>query len=310
MCVKNILFIGGGGFIGSNVIRVFFDSPLFRVFLIEPSACSRYSDLLGARFYIGRLRDFELVRDVLVKNNIDIVVHLASTLVPSSNNIDYEFELDEIVLPSSRIINFCAKSKIKFVYFSSGGAIYGNTSSGCMAECDNLEPISYYGLSKKIVEDIVSFESRVNGLNYLILRPSNPYGPGQNLNSRQGFIGVSISKVLNDEPVVIWGDGECVRDYIYICDLAWLVFQLVSSGVDNEIINLGSGVGYSLNDVVSVIKSVSGKKVVVVYEDGRSSDVNKVILDISKLRSYCSIDFTPLVVGVKKYLNYFNGGVM
>lgn len=101
-----------------------------------------------------------------------------------------------------------------------GSTIYGVNKKEGFSESDNTEPISYYGQSKLILEESIMLEGRRQGLNYLILRPSNPYGMGQNTYGKQGLIAACIGHILNGEKITIWGDGSVIRDYIHINDLS------------------------------------------------------------------------------------------
>ena len=102
-----------------------------------------------------------------------------------------------------------------------GGTINGNHKiNGVYIETDKLKPINYYGLSKLQLEELIKFECANKSLNYLILRPSNPFGRFQNIFGKQGLIPVVIGKVLNNEVIDIWGDGSIIRDYIPIEFLA------------------------------------------------------------------------------------------
>lgn len=232
----------------------------------------------------GVLADYDLLHSILLDHNIDIVFHLVSTLVPGSSYEDYKREFENIIFPTVRLMGLCAEKNIKFIYFSSGGTIYGNNSQEKFLETDLREPISYYGLSKQIIEDSILFEHRRANLRYLIIRPSNPFGAGQSLNGVQGLIAVAIGKIMANEPLTIWGDGSSVRDYIYIDDLVKIMHELVHKDIENEVINLWSGIGYSINDVLLYLKNIACEKLVVKYETSRSVDVNNVVLDISKLQ--------------------------
>ena len=252
----------------------------------------------------GVLADFDLLQSILSDHNIDMVIHLVSTLVPGSSYDDYKREFENIIFPTVRLMGLCAEKNIKFIYFSSGGTIYGNNSHEKFLETDLREPISYYGLSKQIIEDSILFENRRANLRYLIIRPSNPFGPGQSLNGIQGLIAVAIGKIMANEPLVIWGDGSSVRDYIYIDDLVKMISEIIDKDIENEIINIGSGIGYSINDIISHLKNIVGEKLIVKYETSRSVDVTSVILDISKLQSLVKITNTPLEEGIKMF--YYN----
>lgn len=307
--MKNILFIGGAGFIGSNIVRRFVENEKYNVIVFEPvfANLSRLKEKIESITVVrGTLSDLELIKCVLDNHHIDIIVHLVSTLVPGSSYEDYKREFENVVFPTSRLMELCVSKKIKFVFFSSGGTVYGNSAKGGkFKESDTLSPISYYGLTKQILEANILFEYRRGKLDYLIIRPSNPFGRGQSLYGNQGFIAVAIGKILAREPLEIWGDGSNVRDYIYIDDLADTFYRLIEAEVKNEIVNVGSGFGYSVNDVISRIKSVINVPFEVEYKNCRSVDVNSMVLDVSKIRSLLgNIQHTHLEDGIKLFYDY------
>jgi len=304
--MKNILFIGGAGFIGAALVKRFCEDTDYHVYVMEPERANidRLKDYKNKIMLIqGDISDSATVLKVLLKEQIEIVVHLVSTLIPGSTLPHFQHEMDDILMPTIRVMELCSENNIKFVYFSSGGTVYGNSESVIHRESDSQEPISYYGLSKCIVEEMIKFESRKSNLNYLILRPSNPYGPGQNIYGRQGVIAVSIGKVLKDDPLTVWGDGNSIRDYIYIDDLADAVYKLIGADVAGETINVGSGIGYSVNDIISILDRYIQKKVKVEYVESRGVDVDAMILDCTKLKRL--IDFNPIGIeeGIKKFVS-------
>ena len=250
------------------------------------------------------LGNVNTISDIIKENKIDVVVHLVSTLIPGSSYDDYKQEYKSIIFPSIELMEICAERGVKFIYFSSGGTIYGNRNDALpFVEQDPMAPISYYGWSKQMMENSILFMHRTKGLKYLIIRPSNPYGHGQNLYGKQGLVAVAIGKILKDEPVEVWGDGSAVRDYIYIDDLANVFSQLIEKDVNNSTLNIGSGRGYSVNDVLAFLKIVSKKDFKIVYKNPRPVDVSNMVLDNSNLRQYIDIEFTPFMEGIKNFYN-------
>ena len=152
---------------------------------------------------------------------------------------------------------------------------------------------------RQTFENNILFEHRTQNLRYLIVRPSNPYGHGQALNGKQGIIAVAIGKLLNEDAIEIWGDGSSVRDYIYIDDLADAFCKLLEKDVENTIVNIGSGEGYSVNDIMDKLKEVSSKPIKIEYKPARNADVSTMILSVDKLRSLIDLKLTPLTEGMR-----------
>lgn len=264
--------------------------------------------------YMGRLHDCDVlihecslsdvdgISTIIKENEIEIVVHLVSTLIPGSSYEDYKNEYRNMIFPSIELMEICAERKIKFVYFSSGGTIYGNRNDVFpFVEQDPMAPISYYGWSKQMMENSIMFMHRTKGLKYLIVRPSNPYGHGQNLHGKQGLVAVAIGKILEGKTVEVWGDGSAVRDYIYVDDLAEIFRQLMMNDVHDTTLNIGSGRGYSVNDVLAFLKIASQKDFKIEYKNPRPVDVSNMVLDVSTLNRHVKVEFTPFMDGIRAF---------
>lgn len=300
--MKNILFIGGAGFIGSNIIREF-DLANYSIHVLEPENVNTFRlDGINVAVHRGSLADIDAIRLLIDKYKIQTIVHLVSTLIPGSTYEDYKREFKNVIFPSIELMEICANLNIKFVYFSSGGTVYGNRNDmKPFYEEDLMAPISYYGWSKQMMENSILFKHRTAGLTYLIVRPSNPYGHGQNIHAKQGLVAVAIGKILEGLPMEVWGDGSAIRDYIYIDDLAKIFKQLIERDVNNITLNIGSGRGYSVNDVLAFLKIVSGIDYKIEYKNPRPVDVSNMVLDVENLKKYVDIEFTPFMDGVKAF---------
>ena len=299
--MSNYLFLGGAGFIGSAIVRKLFQDGTASITVLEPD----YADIsrlrgCGVGLVRGTIDDTDIIERTIRERGITTVVHLVSAMTPGSSYHDYLDELRNVVRPTIRLIELCSRLGVRLVYFSSGGAIYGeNAGDRPFRETDRLQPISYYGLSKLLTETNIRFEHRVNGLQYLILRPSNPYGPGQRTDGRQGLIAVAVQKMLAGHPLTVWGDGTAVRDYIYIDDLAAAVVAALASDASNEAINIGSGEGLSVSDIIGHIADVSGHPVRIQYGNTRKRDPCRVVLDVNRLRQYYRQPLTPIRKGIR-----------
>ena len=301
--MTNILFLGGAGFIGSNLIRTLVGRDDLNVFVLEPSFAN-ISRLGGidVQIFRGTLQDIDFVQSIIEANHIDTIVHLVATIIPGSTFEDYKREYQQVIFPTIELMQYCAQKGVKFVYFSSGGTVYGNrTDMTPFRETDAMTPISYYGWSKQMMENSILYVHRTAGLKYLVVRPSNPYGHGQNIHAKQGLIAVALGKILAGDPISVWGDGSNVRDYIYIDDLCEAVAQLLEKDVCNTTLNIGSGVGASINDIIISLKDVVSEEVKVEYLPARSVDVAHMILDTTELKKYVSIAYTPLKDGIARF---------
>ena len=308
----NILLVGGAGFIGSNLIYSLVSRGNCQISVLEPEFASlQRLEGMPVNIYRGELSNLDKLETIIVKQKISVVVHLVSTIIPGSDFDDYQREFTNVIFPSIRLMELCSERGIKFVYFSSGGTIYGDRKGDAVPfkeECP-MAPISYYGWSKQMMENSILYMHRTQGLRYLILRPSNPFGIGQNLYGKQGLIAVAIGKILAGEKITIWGDGSAVRDYIYIDDLSQaLVDILENDNIINTTLNIGSGVGYSINQIIDIIRKVVDENVLVEYVEARKVDVSSVILDITKVRNLICFNPQNIEVGISKFYRSIKNG--
>ena len=306
-----VLLLGGAGFIGSHLASALSLRGEHAVSVLEPASASVESIRhLPIHLHRGSLSDTELLESILVQEDIQAVIHLVSTLVPGCGCTDFEKEFEHVVAPSIRLMELCSKHHVKLGYFSSGGTVSGERSTfDPFTEEDTLAPISHYGWSKQMMEESIRYMHRTQGLRYLILRPSNAYGPGQNLHGRQGLIAVALGKALHKKAVSVWGDCIAVRYYIYIDDLVYATLSLLGKeAAFDKTFNVGSGIGYSVNDILRILKEESGMEVSVNYLPARQEDVSHVVLAIDKIQQI--IDFHPLGIqeGIRRFASFVMDG--
>ena len=302
--MDRILVIGGNGFIGANLVnelvgaghKIVVFGPEVKNSNIKPSD--------SVDFVYGSLNESLRIKQIFQSYTISQVIHLVSTMIPSSKSVDYCNEINNVILPTQVLLDEMRLNNVhKIVFISSGGTVYGSyKESGIYSEEDLKKPISYYGLSKAQLEDLILFHHRVHGLEYLILRPSNPFGRFQNLYGEQGIIPVTIGKIKQGENVEIWGDGSVIRDFISIDYLVNAIVELINKGVVNEIVNIGSGVGYSIKEVIDMIGRNIDVHFKVSYNySARRNDVTKSILDTSKLRDLITIKSENIESAIRKF---------
>lgn len=299
--MKNILLIGGTGFIGSNVVKHLLRQN-YNISIFELPNSNVF--IPNIKIYYGRIEQIDLIKKIIAEDEIDTVIHLASSLIPSSSLDAYLIEFNTIVKPTIELLPFLAEKNIVFVFLSSGGTIYGVNDTGVFSETDNKNPISYYGQSKLILEESIMLEHRKSGLIFFILRPSNPYGIGQNIFGKQGFIAASIGHMLNQEKITVWGDGSIVRDYIHIDDLSKNIIEILEIGNKNEIYNIGCGKGYSINEIVEVLRKCTKNNLEIEYVEGRSVDVPSMVLNVCKIQSFVGPTIISLEKGIIDFFNY------
>jgi UDP-glucose 4-epimerase len=294
--MSRVLLLGGNGFIGRNLASALIRSGYEIVCAdrIFPSFINESDILTRIKYRTGDLADGSFVHSLFDSGPYDWVIHLACSLIPSSGYVDFLRERELNIFGGYELIrNMRESGSSRILFFSTGGAIYGNNGEEINSEESKLKPINYYAYSKLVMEEFIRMESRTGGPSHMIVRPSNPYGAGQNLFGRQGLIAVSLGKLLKGEVPQVWGDGSVVRDYLHISDLCNAILLLLEKGELNETYNIGSGKGVSVNDVLEIISDVTQKKFKPEYQAARLIDAPVNVLDISKLS--LSTGFKPLV---------------
>ena len=234
-----------------------------------------------------------------------MVYHLVSSTVPGDDTVDPIKELSENIFSTIAFLEMCKKCNVKRIVFVSSSSVYGLQSTMPISEGAETNPISSHGIQKLTIEKYLLLYQFLYGIDIRIIRLSNPYGPGQSLSGRQGFVAIAIGHMVKNEPVLLRDSGRPIRDFIYIDDVSR---ALVLAGiVENapSILNLGSGKGYSLKQIVELLKEITGDPVLTVSGELRKADIAESVLDISQ--AGCALDFGPqfsIYDGLVKTLRY------
>mgnify|MGYP003384601280 CR=1 FL=1 len=296
------LIIGGNGFIGTNLADALMQAG-HKVTIFDRYP-SRYRTPDAKVTYV--YGDFANHGEVdAAVNGMDFIFHLAYTTLPASSNEDPQFDVRSNILDSLQLMQSCCQYRVKkIVFISSGGTVYGVPQSLPIAEHHQTEPICSYGITKLAIEKYLHLYYRLYNLDYVVARLSNPYGEPRNPAAKQGAVAVFLGNVRQGKAINIWGDGETVRDYIYIADAAnALVRAAEYCPCEDEprVFNIGKGEGFSLNQIVSCIRSVADQPVEVKYHPSRSADVAANVLDVSRAKQYLSWQpQVELEEGIKK----------
>ena len=276
--------LGGGGFIGTNLCRSLVGKvDTLRAFGRRQSFPEALSQK-GIDWIPGDFSDTAAIAAAV--SSCDIVFHLVTSSTPASSNVDKIFDLQSNVVSTLHLLDACREERVRRVIFvSSGGTIYGVPTKIPTPEESPLNPISAYGVSKLTIEKYLAVYEHLYGLEYRILRVSNPFGPFQTAIRNQGVISAFLHRVLNGKPIEMWGDGSVTRDYIYIDDVVDAFELAALHKGDERIFNIGSGVGKSLNDIVSSINQLLGKELDIRHFEGRKIDVPCSVLNVSLAKS-------------------------
>ena len=295
-----IILYGGSGFIGLNLARFFSIDKNNEVLIVSRSSIT-YDFPENVTF--ASLEEFNLnIESHLV--NFDYFFYLVNTILPRQKSKNLTAEIDDEKLRIMTVFNaaFVSNAKLKFVYFSSGGAVYGNYQNNPYKEFDPLKPLSCYGKLKLAGENEVMKLSKKYSIKSIVLRPSNVYGIGQSSNGKQGIVPFFTHQIMKKLPLTVFGDGEGKKDYIYIEDFVNAINCLILNN-ETGIFNIGSGYSSSVNEIISLIENNIGIKSTRKTIPIISHDVTNFSLDCSHF--YATTSFKckySIREGIKQYI--------
>jgi len=308
---ENYLVTGGAGFIGSNIVDHLISSGKVPV-VVDNLSSGKIENLdPRALFYEQDITDQEMMERVFMLHKPTVLFHLAAQISVSRSVREPEEDAMVNIIGSLRLLKIAAKYGVKKVIFSStGGAIYGDDVKRIPTDEEELpKPLSPYGIAKYATENYLRFFSSEFGIKYTALRYANVYGPRQDPYGEAGVVAIFSEKMLRNQEVVIFGDGECVRDYVYVGDVARANLLAIEK-CENTVINIGTGIGTSVNELFDIMKPIAGYSREAVHKEPRPGDVKKSILNIERSRSLLGWEpSTQLERGLKETIEYFRNGL-
>lgn len=296
------LVTGGAGFIGSHVVDSLIDKGFEVVIIDSLITGSRKNINKKTKFYEADIRN-EGVFDIFEKEKPDYVFHLAAQINVRESIKNPAKDAEINILGSLNILDCCVKNNVKKIIFSStGGAIYGDDCKIPSCELEKEKPMSPYGIAKFAIEKYLDFYKKVFGLDYVILRYSNVYGPRQNSKGEAGVIAIFISKILSGEKPIINGSGNQTRDYVYVRDVADAnILALNLSGI----FNVGTGKETSVNELFDKIVKALGVAVEKTYGQEIKGEQMRSCIDATKIINQgWKINYN-LDKGVKETVEWF-----
>jgi UDP-glucose 4-epimerase len=302
--MSRIVVLGGDGFIGRHLVADLASSPentivaFDRFALYQGGASDPFGGYPNVLVVPGNFFNRDDVAAVLDK--ADYVFHLVSTTNPATSIHDPLIDIDTNVRGTVELLQVCAAKAVrKMIFVSSGGTVYGNIDSDQIDESTLTAPLSPYAIGKLAIEHYLRYFKFINGLDYIVYRAANPYGPGQNILGKQGVIPIFMHKVLERRPVTIFGDGSMVRDYFYIGDLIRMITSSYANANKHDVYNLGSGQGTTVNQLVEAIENCAGYEVERVHSPMPPTYVQRSVLNIDRFVGEFAVSpSTPLEEGL------------
>ncbi len=303
-----ILVTGGAGFIGSNVADRLLELGHEVDVMDDLSTGSIDNVNPEAGFLRFDIRTPEAAEAVCA-NAYDIICHHAAQMDVRRSVREPVFDSSVNIGGSLNIMEAARKSGVKrVVYASTGGAVYGEPLSLPVREDHPINPICHYGVSKHTVEHYLFLYRNLYGLGYVVLRYPNVYGPRQNPRGEAGVTAIFTLKYLSGEQPRINGDGEQLRDYVHVSDIAGanvLAMNLSRPDLDGGIFNIGWGTGHSVKALDSIIRSLVGTTLKPEFGPALPEEILKVCLDSRKARE--ELGWTPRITfeeGLKDLVDF------
>jgi UDP-glucose 4-epimerase len=275
---KRVLVTGGAGFIGSHIVETLLAAGSRVEVLDNLSAGSQANVPAGVPLHIADVRSAADLRRALSGDRWHAIVHCAAQTSVERSMKDPALDRD-VNVTGTRLLAEAAKvaGVPRFVFVSSGGAIYGETQDAA-TEMTPPAPRSYYGMHKYVAEEFV----RASGLGFAIIRPSNVYGRRQRADAEGGVIAIFADLIRRGEPLVIHGDGSQVRDFVHVSDAV----QAVLAGIQtsNDVIwNVGSGVATTIINLAHEMAAAGGRPLAVTFSNRRPGDVTRSLVSPAAL---------------------------
>ena len=283
---------GGAGFIGSHLVDAFIDRG-WRVSVIDNLSTGDRRNLNArAEFHQADIREADLVAML----RPDVICHHAAQMDVRRSVSDPVFDADVNVVGSLRLLQAAVDAAVKrFIFASSGGALYGEPLSVPQSEDHPANPLSPYGCAKLAVEHYLHYFRVVHGLSSVALRYANVYGPRQNAQGEAGVVAIFIDRMKRGEKVTINGDGEQTRDFVYVSDVV-AANMAAAEGEWQGSFNVGTGVETSINQLATLLGLRAG------HGPAKAGEQRRSVLDGSKL----GISYKPLRDGLEETVAWFN----
>jgi UDP-glucose 4-epimerase len=301
-----ILVTGGAGFIGSHVVDAYVDAGHEVVILDDLSRGDRGKVNRKTRLHQCDIREREAVEEIFREEKPAIVNHHAAQMDVRRGVQEPLFDAQVNILGSLNLIEAAVAHQAKrFIYAATAGAGYGEPKQLPVPEDYPVNPITPYGISKHTVEHYLFTFQFLYGLEYVVLRYGNVYGPRQSSHGEAGVFAIFCEQMLAGVQPVIYGDGSKVRDYVYISDVAAANVSALERGT-NEIFNIASGVATSDLEVFTRVRDLLGKQTEPRFVARRAGEVERIYFDISKAaRLLAWAPKVTLQEGARRTVNHF-----
>ena len=300
-----ILVTGGAGFIASWVADTFIKQD-HEVVIVDDLSTGIEDNLpKHAAFIKCDIRDQQRVNEIISDIQPDVIDHHAAQIDVRKSVDDPMHDAGINIIGTLNLIEASLRNNVKkFIFASTGGAIYGEPEIIPASEKTEPYPISPYGTSKYAIEKYLGYYNYVHGFEYVALRYANVYGPRQNPHGEAGVIAIFCNRILSGQPCTIFGDGSQTRDYVFVEDVAKANLLALDAPVGSY--NIGTGIESSVSDLITELKAASGRDFEVIHGEERPGEVQSISLEVSFAEK--ALGWKPnedLSSGIKKTWQWF-----
>lgn len=280
----NVLITGGAGFIGNSLISSLIGENA-NIFVADSAErITKYSEHENTVHSVNI--EWPSIEQLEILESINVVVHMAWSTNPASSMKNVYQDCSSNVLGTIKLLDLCTKKNVsKFIFMSSGGAIYGNQMLDTLNEKCETKPESAYGISKLSCENYTRLICAQHGITHYNIRLGNPYGPYQLLGTPVGVLANFVLRACLNQKIRIYGNGSIVRDYIHITDVCSALESFILDSPEAGTYNLGTGEGLSINQIIRTLSDLTGSTFDIQYLDERLCDAKRVVLDTEKIRT-------------------------
>jgi len=307
------LVTGGAGFIGSHLVDCLLDDR-FEVSVLDNVSTGRMENLAhhknrkGFHFVKGDVRDFELVKKAVT--DVDVVFHEAA-LVSVTRSVENPVLTNDMnVTGTLNLLKACSDAGVKRFIHASSSSVYGEIETLPKREDLETQPISPYAVSKLAAENYVKVFYEVYGLETVCLRYFNVYGPRQTYGPYSGVITIFLKRLMDNQPPIIYGDGEQTRDFTNVQDVVEVnMLAMKNKSATGEVFNTATGVATTINHLATLLLQIMDKtNLKPIYKNPRPGDIRQSYADISKARK--TLGYEPKVAlrdGLEKLVEWYTG---
>ena len=271
---------GGAGFIGSHLVKELVSMGI-TVHVIDNFASGKREYVHPqAILHVMDIQSPE-VMDLFVKEKPDYVFHLGAQVDVQRSILDPAYDAVVNIVGTLNILQACRKAAVKKIIYSSSSAVYGDIEASRIVETEATQPISYYGISKLTPEHYLRIYHELYGLSYTVLRYANVYGPNQTPKGEGGVVAIFLDRIKKGLPLVVHGDGEQTRDFVYVKDVVKANLSAMKHG-NNEIMNIGTSIPTSVNQLANLLMELHHSPIDVTYSPARPGDIVHSCLENNK----------------------------